>query len=142
MDRIDELKDLINSSEKRHAVLVNELYKTKRKIKEEEIRTSVLKKLLLNTLLENKYGVGYTIYSTIYEYTFRLNKWRSYEKKVFSSAASDSDIDSYFKNESIRRLKHHFIPDKATRKISYEVIDIRQLSKYDIDKLLEELEPY
>ena len=142
MDRIDELKELIENSEKRRAELENELHESRESLFAEGDNTIELKKLLLNTLLENRYGVGYTIYSTIYEYAFKLNKWRSYEKKVFSSAASVTDIDSYFKNESIRRLKHHFIPDKATRRISYETIDIHRLSKYDIDKLLKELEPY
>lgn len=142
MDRIDELKDLIANNKKNCAELKNKLRKINSELYAKEEETHELKKKLLEQLLKNKYPFGYHIYFTVYKYHYNEATWKDQEVKVFDSRVSHKEAIRYFEIQANSYLDWNEIWDKATYKIESDLLFVHQLSIWEVDDLLEELEPY
>lgn len=142
MNRIDELKDLIADNRKRCAELEDRLHEIRESLFAEEDKTVELKRALLKTLLEEEYESGYAVYSVTYTYAYNDTTWTRYDTKIFDISTPEGTIERYFYREVNSYLKWNDLWGKAIYKLNYAEVSINQLSKYDIDELLEELEPY
>lgn len=142
MDRIDELKRLIEDSRKTCAELEDSLQEIKESLLAEEDNTAKLKRALLEAVLKDKYESGYAIYSITYIYTYDDSTWKNYSIKAFDILAPTKAIEEYFKREANSYLNWNEIRGKASCKIDYDTVSIYWLSNFDVDDLLEELEPY
>ena len=142
MDRIDELKELITDNRKRCAELEDKLHEIRDILCAEESNIAELKKELLKAVLEDRYESGYVIYYVTYTYTYDDSSWTKYSTKIFDILIPKGAIARYFEKEANSYLKWNEIWGKAKYKIEYDTVFIHQLSNYDVDELLEELEPY